>query len=702
MSEARAAPLVEISPEEADRIRQRRAPASSRLQEAPTERPGQAESLSPPPRDPKAQSFAERLWSHMTSTKSPGETILSDAGDFARKALLPRWAGGTDPAGGGMFGREGGLNKLGDVGTFASGGLQNPLAVEGHARALGRGADVQPRVAQVPQPGLRLPPPEARVPGEPPVSTGQGFIPGGPEGRVGLREGVPGPPSPLQPSPEARGPPQVPPGQLALPPPTVGVPGGPGTPTGPGRPMGPQGPIPFAPPPARGLIPGSQPGTMRTVPPGAPPLVRPGAIPDWMNRPSTAQLAGAAAGRDLPPRAPGVGGRADLSPERQARQPPPLIAPDAHIGEPSSIASAFATNNPNLISETLSTRFRQTMKPGRQGQQPGQRGIDQQNMRITTAADTIIEAKDSLRYRDPKDLTGQSFLPGPGRLPRTLGEFAQTIEFLKSEIFKQYDYLAKQVGGQGARIDLGPTIAKLRELATRPEIGDINAPIRQQALEMAETWAQRGSYSPEEAQNVIQSLNAQLRNHLSGKATQEIYSHPTLMNEVRDTLLTNLNQTMEGALGGSPQYASLRNRYGALTSIERDVGNALGRQLSRTPGKFEKAFNWAEVGGLALSGMHFDPKIFGSVVAADLGKRAWTYLNSENRAVSQMFSKRANEAARPYSMTERASASAAVKLGEMRQERFDANRIGNIDYLNKTSRPYSRAQSTARSLNGGQ
>jgi hypothetical protein len=292
-----------------------------------------------------------------------------------------------------------------------------------------------------------------------------------------------------------------------------------------------------------------------------------------------------------------------------------------------------------------------------------------QDQRITTAVDSLIEAKNSIRFRDAEG----NELPS-GRVPRTLDEFVQGIDQLKTQIFDQYDDLAIRQGGQGVRVPLQPAINQLRQLAAEPQVAHVNPNLARQAEEMAQRWEAAASYSPKEMQNVVQSLNQQLK-ALLRNPTQEAFSHNTMMSQVLGTLRNTLNQTMATALQG-PQYQALRNRYASLASIESDVANALRRHAARSPGLIHQAGNlgfWAD----ALYGIAtFNPKAIGYAAAIKGSQEINRYLRSPNRAVTRLFAKRAQEL--DPTRYERLSAEMATRIGEIRQQAYDANVRGNI------------------------
>lgn len=575
------------------------APSTDRSQPSLLERQRRGEAPEGPERETAGQAFSELRHGTLQGAGADllrgSREIVSGAGNllgnFFKWLSLPPTQERAQ-ARGEFFG------QLGDIGTFLSGGLTNPLIPQ-QAAGLRQGINVTPpRVAEAPRPSPALPPPfPIPTPGAAPISTGAGIIPPRQAGTMT--------------SPAA-------------------TPGGAST-------VGPPAPLVQAPGPAFGRTP--------------------------------AEIGGALAGRDLPPRAPGTEGRAPLSPERQARQQaqqPPIIPEGAERGHPSQLASAFASNDASFPSRALTRQFRTIA--GRGALPRSGRGLDLQDQQITTAVDTLIEGKDRVRFTDPRDPTGNTLLPS-GRVPQNLDQFVQGIDHLKTEIFKEYDQLAR---GQGTRVDLAPTIAKLRELAASPTSEDFTPNVARAALDMADRLAMRGSYSPLEAQNAIQTMNAQLKSFLSGRTTtQEVFSSPTLTNQVRDTLLGSLNSTMERALG-DPRYQILRMRYGALSSIEGNVANALAREMTKKPGIFSKTFTAGELYGLLHGTLTMNPKIFGTVAVAEASRRLTGYLYSPNRAVASMFNSRAREIAPrdPY-LSERLSAGLGRTLSAQAQRRTD-------------------------------
>src|SRR5271166_5720510 len=126
------------------------------------------------------KTFAQKAWNYLTES---GEALGEGAKALPKEAgsdAADVWKALTSPAQEGAAAGGRVVGKLGDVGMFASGGGAGPLAPSTPPTGLARGLDVKPRVAQVPRPQLALPPPTIGMPGRAPIQTGNGLIPAGP------------------------------------------------------------------------------------------------------------------------------------------------------------------------------------------------------------------------------------------------------------------------------------------------------------------------------------------------------------------------------------------------------------------------------------------------------------------------------------------------------------------------------------------
>jgi hypothetical protein len=372
-------------------------------------------------------------------------------------------------------------------------------------------------------------------------------------------------------------------------------------------------------------------------------------------------------GMEAPPR-PG------MLPMPMRREPAPKLEPaipaDAEKGEPSMFANAIARNDPTDIDRALTKRFRQAMGTGVPRQQRSFAGIMAQDQKITTAVDSLIDAKDSLKFTTPE---GRE-LPA-GRLPRTLGEFSQGIAHLKSQIFQQYDQMA---GDASVRVPMQPAAQHLRQLAEEipMKILGTNKPkeastVSQSLLNQAARLEQYGALKPREAQSLMRTLN----NEYGGQKSEGSATYKDAMIQSSNIIRNTLNQTMDQGLAGQPQYSALRNKYGALSSIEEDVAKAVAKQLKDKPTYFDKSVHVGSALGLLQTAIFHNVYGAAAGLTAEGVRALQRYLNSPNRAVSKMFSNRAES-------TPRQIQQAIMERNSLLGDRYNAARTSNLDEYN--------------------
>jgi|SRR5215469_257292 len=568
----------------------------------------------------------------VSSIKAAGRDILEGGSEFLAdlfKSLLPT-RGGAE-AGGRVLG------KLGDIGTFLSGGLTSPLGQGAAMQPPGRG--IQPIDRLTPQAPLALPPARPQLQLPPP---GAGVTP--PMMNV-QPLGLPAP-------------------RLALPPPqTTGVPGRSWVTTG------------------QGMLPGAPGGTMR--PPLEQPPVGPGQAPQMVRMPPPLQPAPAAPvalpGAPAVPQYPGV-----VYHGRQAQVPPPEGAakPGAPLEEaikdpPSPLATALASGDVAAVDRHLTKQFRQAIRPGFADRRAWE-GMNIQDAKITGAVDNIIQNRGALHLVDEYDRP----LP-EDRLPRTLREFSQAIFEQKTNLFQQYNDIAARVGGAGIQISLMPVVTKLRELATRSDIILDHPELVPYLNDKAMRYAQKGTLTPIEAQNNLRTMNNELAKTIKDPSKSAMRDYAD--NQVRDVLLYTLNTAIANAK--EPQYQALRLQHGNLTSIESAVADAVKTQLARPKqSAFGKLTDVGAVGALVGGVWSGEWRLTAGALGAEAMKQFQRYWYSPNRAVTKLFQDRARTLDRPgpgFGAQMQARGSQAA--GEMRQRTYDWRR--GMDALGTTPPP---------------
>jgi hypothetical protein len=256
------------------------------------------------------------------------------------------------------------------------------------------------------------------------------------------------------------------------------------------------------------------------------------------------------------------------------------------------------------------------------------------------AVKTILENKDNLVLTDEYgEVTGQ--------LPQNLKQFSQAIDQTKSEIFNRYNEMAVKSGERGAQVDLTPIADELATVANNKVLQDSAPEVAAYAKKRAEAYKPTPStdgiststdraYTAEQAQNAIsifnQSLDAFYKNPSYDTASRA-YIDSLIVNNLRK----GLDNAIEQATG--PGYQELKNSYGALKSIEKDVARRSivdARKNAKGLIDFSDIFSGSEVVRGLLT---MNPAAVGTGVAAKMISALYKLKNDPNRVVKGMFEK---------------------------------------------------------------
>jgi hypothetical protein len=246
--------------------------------------------------------------------------------------------------------------------------------------------------------------------------------------------------------------------------------------------------------------------------------------------------------------------------------------------------------------------------------------------RATDAVKTIVENKGNLRI---VDAAGQV---GP-KLPETLSETSQAISQSKKLIFKQYDDMRVAAGQGNAVVDLSDLVTELEKVANDKVIVQ-NAP-EVASYAQAKAKAMKGSaYTPAEAQDAIQMYNSKL---------EAFYKNPDYSNAAKTALddriarymRTKLDELIESEVG--PGYQDLKNKYGSLKAIEKEVNHRMIVEERKNPMGFFDGLN-AFTGYEAIRGvLTMKPEVLMAAVGAK-GIQNWMKkLNNPDKYIKEMF-----------------------------------------------------------------
>ena len=312
--------------------------------------------------------------------------------------------------------------------------------------------------------------------------------------------------------------------------------------------------------------------------------------------------------------------------------------------------------------------------------------------KVVTAVKTIEENKPNLKFTDELgDIVKE------GKTPVTLNELAQSLEQTKKSIFKQYDDLAKEAGDKGLEIKLDNVAKQLDDVINNKSL-QLTSP---NTITYAESLKERlegiGKIDVETAQDVVKNYNQKL---------EAFYRNPTYDNATNasiDALIVNdvrkaLDEGITGLTG--KQYSSLKNQYGALRSIEKDVLKAALKDARKNTKGLIDYTDIFSAGDAILGILSVNPAMFAKGLVQKSIASYFKFLNSKNKAIKDMFraaekSKNAPKSSK-LNRTKKALGSIKPKGGlsiedvSQRDKRSKASR-------SKRSASRTRANSAARS-----
>jgi len=224
------------------------------------------------------------------------------------------------------------------------------------------------------------------------------------------------------------------------------------------------------------------------------------------------------------------------------------------------LGEAVAANDAGKIDRFIKSNYDRAIKPSVAGKATAAQ-LTNYNQSARSAIDSIVANKPSLRFAG---IEGET----TGELPKTIEQFRDAIEQTKQSIFEQYDAMARSAGQAGARVDLRPTAAELQKIAADPVVKDLHPELASYAEASAQRLATRGAYSTVDAQRAVQNLNQSLKAFYNNP-TYETASRAGVDAMVANQLRGGLDKAIASA--SAPGYQALKNQYGALKSIEKDV-----------------------------------------------------------------------------------------------------------------------------------
>ena len=273
------------------------------------------------------------------------------------------------------------------------------------------------------------------------------------------------------------------------------------------------------------------------------------------------------------------------------------------------------------------------------------------------AVNSIVANKPNLR------LTDEAGNETAGVLPKSLKQFGEAVEQTKAQIFQRYDALARQAGEAGVAVDLAPAVSELRSIASDRTVRDLHPQLATYAADLAGQLTKSSSYTPSEAQSVIQNLNKSLSSFFTNPTSETV-----ARSGVEARLLGKLRESLDTAIenAGSPGYQALRSEYGALRATEKDVARAVAREAKNLPGGLvARLGNFGASEELLRGVVTGDLKGIATSAAIKAAVELRKALGSPNRAVRRLFEAAEQQGTAGNAPLEHAAAAAIPVAGSV-------------------------------------
>jgi hypothetical protein len=252
------------------------------------------------------------------------------------------------------------------------------------------------------------------------------------------------------------------------------------------------------------------------------------------------------------------------------------------------------------------------------------------NTKTLSAIKAIGENKGNLTLTDPNGEILQ------GQLPKSVDQFSQAISQTKSTIFKQYHDLAVQAGETGVNIDPTSIASELQPVIDSQALKIANPSAVEYATNLQERLLKAGTLDVTTVEDLVKHYN---------DALDAFYKNPnynTASAASIDAMVANkfrglLDQTIEGATGS--QYQALKDAYGALSSIEKDVAHrniVWGRQ--NAVGLASNLANLGSGAELVRGLIKLNPADLAASATIKGLQKYIQYLNNPDVGVSKIFS----------------------------------------------------------------
>ena len=242
-----------------------------------------------------------------------------------------------------------------------------------------------------------------------------------------------------------------------------------------------------------------------------------------------------------------------------------------------------------------------------------------------------------------------------GSLPKNMEEASKAVYDTKLQTWQKIENLSTEATKQGVNVDLSVAIKEMRTIANSPTLRRVNMAESERLLSMADEWELLGTkVTPSEAENLLSMLNNASKTWWKNPTPADTHS---AINYVRTA--NNVRKALFDSIPEGKAYASLRNEYGSLSAVEKDITHRATVFGRRNPkGFFDLADIYAT--GRFIHGLaKVDPTMM-VASAAEKGMVGLAKLkNNPDRIIRKMFNKVEKQMVKQGEISPRVSRSGA-------------------------------------------
>lgn len=220
-------------------------------------------------------------------------------------------------------------------------------------------------------------------------------------------------------------------------------------------------------------------------------------------------------------------------------------------------------------------------------------------------------------------------------MPDSLVTFAEGVEEARKNVFKEYSALSKDATSKGLTVNIEPVIKDLEQMKSSKAVKAFGRQTVKHVDDLIDQVKAFQSGTPSEIEDAIRLLNQDVKGFYSGRNVGLNESSAGITDTVARYLRATLDDTIEKATG--QEYQALKNRYGALRSIEKDVTGAAIRDATSSGLKLADFSDMFSISKGVYAVSKLDPAGAAAAAAMYSTKRWLKKAADPNKKVRKLF-----------------------------------------------------------------